>query len=94
MNTKPDCHPDAPESGQQIITLEHRRYLIEVVRYAEPLILEAQTARFASQYDDDKRALRALNKARIYAECIIKKLKTLPPTADFPEPSRQLKADN
>ena len=77
--------PEKPESGQQIITLEHRRVLIEVVRYAETLIHEAVTARFASQYDDNKRALRALNQARIYAESIMEKLKTLPPTIDYPE---------
>lgn len=85
MNNKPTCHPEKPESGQQIITLEHRRFLIEVVRYAETLIHEAVTARFASQYNDNKRALRALNEARIYAECIMEKLKILPPTVDFPE---------
>lgn len=85
MNNKLTCHPESSESGQQPITLEHRRVLIEVVRYAETLILEAQTARFASQYNDDKRALRALNEARIYAECIMEKLKTCPPTIDYPE---------
>ena len=85
MNNNPDYHPEKPESGQQTITIEHRRVLIEVVRYAETLILEAQTARFASQYNDEKRALRALNQARIYAECIIEELKPLPPTEDFPE---------
>lgn len=85
MNTTPDNPPEKPESGQQTITPEHRRYLIEVVRYAETLTLEAQTARFASQYDDNKRALLALNEARIYAECIIEKLKTMLPTIDYPE---------
>ena len=85
MNNKPDCHPENPESGQQTITLEHRRNLTDVTRYAQTLILEAQTARFASYYNDDKRALRALNEARIYAECIMEKLKILPPTIDFPE---------
>ena len=85
MNNNPDCHPEKPESGQQTITSEHRRYLTEVVRYAETLILEAQTARFASYYNDDKRALRALNEARIYAESIMEKLKLMPPTEDYPE---------
>lgn len=85
MTDKTICHPENPEIGQQIITLEHRLYLTEVTRYAQTLILEAQTARFASQYDDHKRALRALNEARIYAECIMEKLKTLPPTEDYPE---------
>lgn len=85
MNNKPTCHPENSENGQQAITLEHRRVLIEVVRYAETLIHEAVTARFASYYNDEKRALRALNEARIYAECIIEKLKTLPPTIDYPE---------
>lgn len=85
MNNKPNCHPDTPETGQQTITLEHRLYLAKVARYAETLIFEVYTARFASFYNDDKRALRALNEARIYAECIMEKLKTLPPTIDFPE---------
>jgi hypothetical protein len=85
MTNKPTCHPENHENGQQTITLEHRRNLTEVVRYAEILTHEAQTARFASYYNDDKRALRALNEARIYAECIMEKLKTLPPTIDFPE---------
>lgn len=85
MNNNPDCHPEKPESGQQIITLEHRHNLIDVARYAEALILEAQTARLASYYNDNKRALHALNRARIYAERIIEKLKPLPPTEDFPE---------
>lgn len=85
MNNNPDCHPENLESGQQTITLEHRRNLTDVTRYAQTLILEAQTARFASYYNDDKRALRALNEARIYAECIMEKLKILPPTIDFPE---------
>lgn len=67
------------------LTPEHRNYLNAVVRYAETLIHEAQTARLASQYDDNKRALRALNEARIYAECIVDKLNLLPPTEDFPE---------
>lgn len=85
MNNNPDCHPEKPESGQQTITIEHRRELAAVARYAQTLILESQTARFASYYNDDKRALRALNEARIYAECIMEKLKTMPPTIDFPE---------
>lgn len=91
MNNKPTCHPEKPESGQQTITLEHRRYLTEVARYAQTLILEAQTARFASYYNDDKRALRALNEARIYAECIMEKLKTLPPTIDYSENEQKRK---
>lgn len=85
MNNKLTCHPEKPESGQQTITPEHRRDLAAVARYAQTLILEAQTARFASSYNDDKRALRALNEARIYAECIMEKLKTMPPTIDYPE---------
>ena len=84
MNNKSDCHPDTPESGQQIITLEHRRNLTDVVRYAETLISYAQMARFASYYDDNKRALRALNQARIYAESIVESLNPLPPTEDYP----------
>lgn len=80
MNTT----PEKPERGQQTITPEHRRYLTEVARYAQTLILEAQTAGFASYYNDDKRALRALNEARIYAECIMEKLEILPPTEDYP----------
>lgn len=85
MNNNPHYHPENPESGQQTITLEHRRELAAVARYAQTLILEAQTARFASYYNDDKRALRALNEARIYAECIMEKLKTMPPTIEYPE---------
>ncbi len=85
MNDKSTCHSDLPEKGQQTIMLEHRRNLTDVTRYAQTLILEAQTARFASYYNDDKRALRALNAARIYAECIMEKLKILPPTIDYPE---------
>ena len=85
MNNKLTCHPEIPESGQQTITLEHRRYLAEVARDAETLVLKAQAARFASYYNDDKRALLALNNARIYAESIMEKLKLLPPTVDFPE---------
>lgn len=84
MNNNPHCHPETPESGQQTITLEHRRNLTAVTRYAQTLILEAQTARLASYYNDNKRALHALNRARIYAERIIEKLKPLPPTEDFP----------
>lgn len=84
MNNKSDCHPDTPESGQQTITLENRRNLTDVARFAEALMLEAQTARLASYYNDNKRSLHALNQARIYAERIIEKLNPLPPTEDFP----------
>ena len=85
MNNKTTCHPEKPENGQQAISLEHRCVLLAVVRYAQTLVLEAQTARFASQYDDNKRALRALNEVRICAEIIMEKLKNLPPTEDYPD---------
>lgn len=85
MTDKTICHPDAPESGQQIITMEHRGTLWEITRDAYTLIQEAQTSRLASLYGDNKRALRALNEARLYAECIIDALKTLPPTEDYHE---------
>lgn len=85
MNNKPTCHPENPESGQQTITLVHRHILIKVVQYAEILIREAQTARLASYYNDNTKALHALNEARTFAECIMEELKTLPPTIDYPE---------
>lgn len=85
MNNNPDCHPENSESGQQIITIAHRGTLADITRDAYTLIQEAQSARLASLCDDNKRALRALNEARFYAECIIDAFKTLPPTEDFPE---------
>jgi hypothetical protein len=29
MNNKPDCHPDTPESGQQIIPMTEKQILLE-----------------------------------------------------------------
>lgn len=85
MNNNSICHPDLPESGQQTITLEHRTKLIKVIRDAQDLIDRAWCARYASYYNENKRALNALNDVRLYAYSINEYLKTLPPTEDFPK---------
>ena len=85
MTNNPASHPDTPESGRQIITLEHRTKLLKVIRDAQALIDFAWRARFASYYNDNKLALNALNEVRLYEYSINQHLKTLPPTADFPE---------
>ena len=85
MQHKPIYHPDTPASGQQIITLEHRTKLLKIIRDAQDLIDRAWCARLESYYNDNERALNALNDVRLYAYSINEHLKTLPPTEDFPE---------
>ena len=85
---------DEQEREQQTITLEHRKKLLKVILDAQALIDFAWRARFTSYYNDNKLALNALNEVRLYEHSINQHLKTLPPTADFPDITTQPKADN
>lgn len=88
MNTKPDCPPDEPENGQEnaaTFDSESLHYLITAAENAESLVRMAWNAYYAAKYNDTRRALYNLNEARIYTQCVQKKLALLPPTEDSPE---------
>ena len=88
MTTKPTCHPETPESGQQnaaTFDSEALHLLLKAAEYAESLARIAWRACYAIKYNDTRRALSNLNEARIYTQYIQKKLELLPPTTCYPE---------
>lgn len=67
------------------LNAEELHYLLNAAENAESLARMAWNAYYAAKYKDTRRALYNLNEARIYALCVQKKLKLLPPTTDFPD---------
>lgn len=58
--------------------------LLKSAEYSESLVRMAWNAYYAAKYNDTRRALYNLNEARIYTQCVQKKLELLPPTEDSP----------
>ena len=61
MNNKPDCHPDAPESGQQFLTIEEKRaWLAHIFRDTSGFFTNAD--KFKAMQEDTNLALISQNK--------------------------------